>query len=55
MNFGLALVGNRIPGLKPPDPKMLEQLASLQPAADPKPDPVKAAGLYLGGPEFQRK
>ena len=55
MNFGLALAGNRIPGVKPADPKMLEQLASLQPAADPKPDPVKAAGLYLGGPEFQRK
>ena len=55
MNFGLALAGNRISGVKPPDPKMLDHLASLQPGADPKPDPVKAAGLYLGGPEFQRK
>lgn len=55
MNFGLALAGNRIAGLKPPDPKMIDQLASLQPGNDPKPDQVKAAGLYLGGPEFQRK
>jgi uncharacterized protein (DUF1800 family) len=55
MNFGLALAGNRIPGVKPPDPKILAEFASLQPAADAKPDLARAAGLYLGGPEFQRK
>jgi uncharacterized protein (DUF1800 family) len=60
MNFGLALAANRIPGVKAPDPKILEQVASLQPATDPsldtaKPDTVRLAGLYLGGPEFQRK
>src|ERR1700752_993476 len=55
MNFGLALVANRVPGVKPADPKILEQLAALQPLPDAKPDVVKAAGLYIGGPEFQRK
>lgn len=55
MNFGLALAANRIPGVRPADPKILERLASLQPAADPSLDTVKRAGLYLGGPDFQRK
>jgi hypothetical protein len=55
MNFGLALAANRIPGVRVPDPKILEQLASLQPASDPKLDIAKLAGLYLGGPDFQRK
>jgi uncharacterized protein (DUF1800 family) len=55
MNFGLALAANRIPGVRAPDPKLLEQLAALQPVSDPKLDIVKLAGLYLGGPDFQRK
>ncbi len=55
MNFGLALAANRIPGVKAPDPKILEQLAGLQPASGPNLDSVKLAGLYLGGPGFQRK
>ena len=55
MNFGLALAANRIPGVKSPDPKILAELAALAPASDTKLDPVRAAGLYLGGPEFQRK
>ena len=55
MNFALALVANRIPGVKAPDPKTLEQFAGLQPGSDPKLDTEKLAGLYLGGPDFQRK
>jgi len=55
MNFGIALAGNRIPGVKAPDQKILEQFAALQAPGDSKSEPVKAAGLYLGGPEFQRK
>jgi uncharacterized protein (DUF1800 family) len=51
MNFGIALVENRIPGVSAPEPKAIERIAALHPG----PDPVKAAGLYLGGPEFQRK
>jgi hypothetical protein len=38
-----------------PDPKILDELANLQPASDPMLDTVKLAGLYLGGPDFQRK
>ena len=45
MNFGIALVENRIPGVTAPDPKMIARIG----------DSVKAVGLYLGGPEFQRK
>jgi len=55
MNFGLALAANRIPGVRVPDPKILDELANLQPASDPMLDTVKLAGLYLGGPDFQRK
>ncbi len=55
MNFGLALAGSKVPGVKPADSKVLEQLASVAPAGAAGMDAVKAAGLYLGGPEFQRK
>jgi len=39
MNFGIALVENRIPGVTAPDAKIAERIT----------------GVYLGGPEFQRK
>ena len=45
MNFGIALVENRIPGVAAPDPKIVARFGG----------DVKAAGLYLGGPEFQRR
>jgi uncharacterized protein (DUF1800 family) len=53
MNFGVALVNHQIRGVTAPAPEQIDRIAALQ--TGPKQDPIKAAGLYLGGPEFQRK
>lgn len=57
MNFAVALAENRIPGVKA-QPERFQGLRVMSPetkAAIEKAEPVKAAGLMIGGPDFQRR
>jgi uncharacterized protein (DUF1800 family) len=55
MNFALALTQNKVPGLKV-DTSRFEKMGLVgASAANNVKDAAKAAGLVIGGPEFQRR
>ena len=55
MNFALALTQNKVPGLKV-DTSHFEKMGLVgASAANNVKDAAKAAGLVIGGPEFQRR
>jgi uncharacterized protein (DUF1800 family) len=57
MNFALALAGSRVPGVKV-DAARLEAARGVLPSSTAvagETDPVRIAGLLMGGPEFQKR